>query len=111
MARHGANVLVTRFSGQSLPYATAAVNILGCLIIGLLAGSIASSRVHLSPVARAFVFVGVLGGFTTFSSFGLDTLTLAHEGRPVAALWNVVGQVGLGLACTCAGYALALRAG
>jgi CrcB protein len=111
MARHGTNMLVTRLSGQSLPYATAAANILGCLIIGLLAGSVASSRLHLSPGARAFVFVGVLGGFTTFSSFGLDTLTLAHEGRPLAALWNVIGQVGLGLASTFAGYALALRSG
>ena len=50
-----------------------------------------------------------MGGFTTLSSLGLDTLTLAHEGRRLAALWNVAGQVGLGLASTFAGYGLGLR--
>ncbi len=110
LARHGVSVLVNRVVGEPLPYATATANVVGCLVIGVLAGSIAAGRLHLSMTERAFVFVGVLGGFTTFSSFGLDTLTLAHEGRRLAALWNVTGQVGLGLACTFAGYALGLRA-
>ena len=109
LARHGVNVLMARFAGQPTPLATASVNVIGCLIIGTLAGAIAGGRLQLSLAARAFVFVGVLGGFTTFSSFGLDTLTLAHEGRDVAAFWNVAGQVGLGLACTFAGYALGVR--
>ena len=109
LARHGVNMLMARLAGQPTPLATASVNVVGCLIIGVLAGSLAGGRFHLSLAARAFVFVGLLGGFTTFSSFGLDTLTLAHEGREVAALWNVAGQVGLGLACTFGGYALGLR--
>jgi len=58
---------------------------------------------------RAFVFVGILGGFTTFSTFGLDTLTLAHEGRPLAAAANVAVQVAVGLTAVFAGYAIAVR--
>src|SRR5580704_6237599 len=57
---------------------------------------------------RTFVFVGVLGGFTTFSSFGLDTFTLGHGGDHAAALWNVVGQVGLGLGGVWLGFYLGL---
>jgi CrcB protein len=53
---------------------------------------------------RAFVFVGILGGFTTFSTFGLDTFTLMHEGRLLAAALNVVIQVVGGLAGLYAGH-------
>lgn len=108
-ARHAVNVAIARFGAQSVPYSTAAVNLLGCASIGVLAGLIASGRLHMSTPVRAFVFVGILGGFTTFSSFGLDTLTLVHEGRRMAALWNVAGQVGLGLLSVFLGYALAVR--
>jgi CrcB protein len=58
---------------------------------------------------RAFVFVGILGGFTTFSSFGLDTLTLVREGQGVSAAINVAGQVVLGLGAVFAGYAIGAR--
>jgi len=52
--------------------------------------------------------VGVLGGFTTFSSFGLDTFTLGHGGDHEAAFWNVVGQVGLGVGGVWLGFYLGL---
>ena len=74
MARHAVNhvihgnALVTRF-----PLGTAAVNLVGCFVIGLLAGALASDRIVLRASWREFVFVGLLGGFTTFSTFGLDT--------------------------------------
>ena len=55
---------------------------------------------------RTFLFVGVLGGFTTFSSFGLDTFTLAHGGNHAAAFWNVAGQIGLGLGAVWLGFNL-----
>ena len=110
MARHGVNVITSRIAGQPVPAATALVNIVGCAVIGLLAGSIASGRLEMSPGWRIFVFVGLLGGFTTFSSFGLDTLTLAHEGRRAAAAANVGIQVVAGLGAVFAGYALAVRA-
>jgi CrcB protein len=103
------NLLVGRSVGQPVPYATATVNLLGCVCIGALAGAIASGRLQLSETARAFVFVGLLGGFTTFSSLGLDTLSLAQEGRRAAAMWNVAGQVGLGLVSVFAAYAAAVR--
>ncbi len=109
MARHGVNLLVARGLGRPSPLSTAGVNILGCAIIGLLAGLIASGRLTMSPNARMFVFVGILGGFTTFSSFGLDTLTLAHGGARDAAICNVLGQVAAGLLAVFAGYAIAAR--
>jgi CrcB protein len=108
MARHGVNVVVARL-GQSVPYATVAVNLVGCAVIGILAGLIASARLSMTPTARLFVFVGVLGGFTTFSSFGLDTFTLAREGRHAAALGNVAIQVILGLAAVAGGYFVGLK--
>jgi CrcB protein len=104
LMRHAVNVLFTRTLARSAPYATATVNLLGSLVIGLLAGFIASERLDLSPTLRAFVFVGILGGLTTFSSFGLDTLTLARDGQTGLAIWNVVGQVGLGLGAVFVGY-------
>jgi CrcB protein len=58
---------------------------------------------------RAFVFAGVLGGFTTFSTFGLDSFTLAHGGRVGTAAVNVAIQVAAGLALVAAGYAVAVR--
>ena len=106
MARHWVNLELAHRLARSFPYATLVVNIAGCLAIGALAGLIAGERLHLTPLMRTFVFVGVLGGFTTFSSFGLDTFTLGHGGDHVAALWNVVGQVGLGLGGVWLGFYL-----
>lgn len=109
MARHGVNVMMARRAGTAVPYATLIVNVAGCAVIGLLAGLVASGRVTMSPTMRIFVFVGVLGGFTTFSSFALDTLTLNHEGRHAAAAWNVAAQVIVGLAAAAGGYAVAIK--
>jgi CrcB protein len=105
MARHAANALVARLAGQPSPVSTALVNIVGCAIIGVLAGLLASGGLRMTAGMRAFVFVGILGGFTTFSSFGLDTLALAHDGRPLAAAANVLLQVGLGVAAVFIGFA------
>jgi len=109
MARHGVNVAVSRLGGHATPYATLVVNVTGCAVIGVLAGLVAGGRLTMGPTTRLFVFVGVLGGFTTFSSFGLDTLTLAHEGRHAAAAWNVVLQVVVGLAAVAGGYFVGLK--
>jgi len=97
IARHAVNHTIARLAGQPSALSTAVVNIVGCAIIGALAGMIAAGSLRMSPQLRVFVFVGVLGGFTTFSSFGLDTLTLAHNGRTMAAATNVLAQVCLGL--------------
>src|SRR5262245_28250945 len=97
LARHGVNIAFARFTPTAPPYATATVNISGSLIIGVLAGLTASGRLHVSPVMRTFLFVGILGGFTTFSSFMLDTLTLDHSREHSLAVANALAQVVLGL--------------
>ncbi|MDO8447134.1 MAG: fluoride efflux transporter CrcB [Deltaproteobacteria bacterium] len=87
------------------PYGTLAVNIIGCLLIGFLAG-LSESRHLFSPEARLFVFVGVLGGFTTFSSFGYETFILARDIQLSAALLNVALQLIIGLGAVWLGNAL-----
>ena len=110
MARHGVNVALSRAGGRATPFATLSVNIAGCLAIGVLAGLVASGRLAMSPLTRLFVFVGILGGFTTFSSFGLDTFTLVQEGRHSTAAWNVAAQVVVGLAAVAGGYFIGAKA-
>jgi CrcB protein len=107
LARHATNVVVHRTVGESVPYATAIVNVVGCFTIGALAGLISSGHLRLSESARAFVFVCVLGGFTTFSSFGLDTYTLVRGGAIASAAGNVLGQIVMGLGSVFVGYRLA----
>jgi CrcB protein len=106
-ARHLVNLLVSQRLGAATPYATFLVNVSGCLVIGALAGAIAGERLHMTPLVRTFVFVGLLGGFTTFSSFGLDTVTLLRNGQHAAAFWNATGQLSLGLAAVSAGFTIA----
>lgn len=106
LARHLINLEIARRLERQVPYATFAVNVVGCLIIGALAGRLASGRLVMAPAMRTFVFVGLLGGFTTFSTFGLDTFTLAQGGQYEAAFWNVAGQVALGLAGVWLGFHL-----
>ena len=104
LARHAMNIAFAR-AMQPAPYATAAVNMLGSFVIGALAGAIASGRLIFPAPLRAFVFVGILGGFTTFSSFMLDTLTLSDRSME-AALTNLAGQVVVGVIVTVVGYRL-----
>ena len=106
MARHGANAAFARVD-RVVPYATGTVNVAGCLAIGILAGLVASGSLKMSEQMRAFLFVGILGGFTTFSSFALDTLSLGRAGEMPLAVLNVAGQVVLGLGAAALGYWLA----
>jgi len=111
MARHGVNIFFAHFLERAVPYATASVNLLGSAVIGLLAALIATGRLHLSAEMRTFVFVGILGGFTTFSSFMLDTFTLGHGGDHTTAFWNVALQTAFGLATVWGGYRLGVLIG
>ena len=108
MARHGVNILFGHLLERATPYATAAVNVAGSLVIGFLAARIATGRLHWSTEFRTFVFVGILGGFTTFSSYMLDTFTLGHGGNHSMAFWNVALQTACGLAAVWAGYRLGI---
>lgn len=86
-----------------LPWGTLAVNIAGCLAIGLLGGA-AESRQLLGPEMRLFLMLGVLGGFTTFSTFGYETLGLLSDGENFYAAAYVCLHVGAGIAAAWLGY-------
>jgi CrcB protein len=106
MARHALNGAVGMRLGTAFPAGIFIVNGAGCLAIGLLAGLIAAARLPIGEVGRTFLVVGVLGGFTTFSSFGLDTYTLFRAGHAGLALINAVGQLVVGLAAVWLGFSL-----
>lgn len=109
VARYGVSFSISRWAGNPVPAATAIVNVAGCAVAGLLLGLVASGRITLTFDQRALLFSGILGGLTTFSGFGMDTLLLLQEGRSGTAILNVCAQVvlGLGMLMTC--YALARR--
>ena len=104
VVRYGVAAAMTRWNGSAVPYATAIVNVAGCAVAGLLLGLVAGNRLTLSPEHRALIFSGILGGLTTFSGVGIDTLSLVQQGRHAAAIVNVVLQVVLGLAALGASY-------
>jgi len=88
------------------PYGTLTVNLIGCFVIGFLS-QLAETRGAFTPESRALVFIGVLGGFTTFSSFGNDTVNLLRDTGMFNALANVGANVILGLALVWLGRAAA----
>ena len=81
---------------DDFPVGTLAVNVVGCLVIGLLS-QLAEARGAFSPATRAFIIIGVLGGFTTFSSFGNETVNLWRDGEHMLGYLNVAAQLVLGL--------------
>ncbi|MFQ5515064.1 MAG: fluoride efflux transporter CrcB [Myxococcota bacterium] len=89
----------------TFPYGTLAVNLLGCVLIGALAG-LADSRQVLTPELRTFALIGLLGGFTTFSTFGYETIAMAHDGEHLHAVANVALHLVLGLSLVWLAYGL-----
>ena len=106
--RYLVGALVSRNVPTLFPLATFVINVSGCFGIGFLA-VLAEERWAMGPEARLFWTAGVLGGYTTFSTFGYETLTLARDGSYALAAVNVMGQVALGLLAVWAG-AVAARA-
>lgn len=88
------------------PMGTLAVNVLGCFLIGL-AGGVAESRQILGPEARSLLVIGVLGAFTTYSTFGYETLALVREVEVAKAFLNIGLHLVLGLAAVWLGGAAA----
>ena len=93
----------------TFPLGTLVVNAAGCFFIGLLAGW-GDSRQIFTPTMRLFLFIGVLGGFTTFSSFAYETMAIAQEGALQRGLLNIFLQLVLGLSAVWIGYVVARAA-
>jgi fluoride exporter len=105
-ARYLVQGVVYRFLPADFPYATFFINVSGCYAIGFL-GVLAQEMFLVGPTARLFLMVGILGGYTTFSTFGYETMELVREGSGFLAAVNGIGQVVLGLVAVWAGGATA----
>jgi len=105
VARHGVNRAGLAMLGPGFPWWTFAVNVAGCFLIGLLAGSFGS--LETGHNARLFLITGFLGGFTTFSAFSLDALTLWERGEPLQAGLYILGSVILSLIAAAGGLLVA----
>lgn len=91
-----------RLMGGAFPLGTLAVNLLGCLLAGVIFG-LAEERAAFSPLVRLSVLTGFLGGFTTFSTFAIETVALLQEEAWLAAGGSLGGNVALGLAAAIGG--------
>ena len=106
--RYGLSGFVQRRMPLStFPYGTLVVNMLGCLVIGVLAGLV-ESRQLFHPEFRRFVLIGLLGAFTTYSTFGYETFEMIRDAEPLRAAASVSVHVVLGLALVWAGYGLTI---
>lgn len=105
LIRYWLNLLMTAWFGEALPWGTILINISGSLLIGMLASlTEPGGRWMVPPDIRLFLMVGLCGGYTTFSSFSLQTLTLLQIGEPLRAAVNIFGSVALGLFAVWIGY-------
>ena len=102
MARYGVGLVL---AGTAFPLATLVVNVIGCFCIGLALPALDRGRV-LAPDMRLLIVVGFLGGFTTFSAFGYESVTLMRTSSALAAI-NIAANVLLGLAAVIAGSMVA----
>jgi CrcB protein len=103
--RHGVNLAAARLLGTSFPYATLLENVTGSLVMGLLAGHFAFKG-GASQHWRLFLITGILGGYTTFSAFSLDSILLYERGQPGLAALYVALSVALSIGGLLAGFAL-----
>src|SRR5437764_7955121 len=105
MARYACSRAVALRYGETFPWGTLTVNVVGSIVIGFVAALAApESRVMISPNARQFIMVGLCGGFTTFSSFSLQTLELIRNRDFGEALGNVLLSVAACMAAVAIGY-------
>jgi len=104
-ARYGLQGAVYRLTGAGFPYGTLVVNVLGSFLIGLLITSF-EERFMMSPSLRVFLTIGILGGFTTFSSFSFETMALLRDGSYGLGLMNIASSVVVCLGATWLGIML-----
>ena len=109
VARYWCSGVAARLVGETFPWGTIVVNITGSFIIGFFATLTGpDGRVYVGSMGRQFVMIGICGGYTTFSSFSLQTLNLMNDGEWFYVGGNIVGSVVLCLAAVWAGHILAL---
>jgi CrcB protein len=96
---------VYRFVAPTFPYGTLTVNVLGCFLIGFLMAFF-EERFVVRPLLRVFLTIGVLGGFTTFSTFSYETVSLLQEGSSMSGILNILVSLGGCLSATLLGNAL-----
>jgi fluoride exporter len=101
-ARYWLSGTIARTSGSSFPYGTITVNVVGCFLIGLLMTSF-EDRFLVTPSLRLFLTIGILGGFTTFSTFSFETIAMLRDAEFFYAALNVLLSVMMCLAATYAG--------
>jgi len=106
LARYGLDRLIERRSLSVFPWATFTINATGCLLIGIAIAALVD-RHHLPAWLRVGVIVGLLGGYTTFSTFSQETLDLIEEGRLPVSILYATGSVAVGVAAAFLG----MRAG
>jgi fluoride exporter len=107
LARFWLTAAMTALTGPRFPFGTLLINVLGSFVIGLVAGlTLTPARMGLNPDFRIFLMVGICGGFTTFSSFSLQTLELIQTGDVVPAALYAVGSVLLCLTAVWLGWFL-----
>src|SRR5215510_4608237 len=105
LLRYWLSGVVARQYGETFPWGTMAVNLIGCFVTGAVF-YLTEERFLISPAVRTVILIGLLGGFTTFSSFGLQTFTLLRDGEFGLATLNVVVSNVVGLMMVWAGYVL-----
>ena len=106
LGRYWLSGLIARRYGETFPYGTLVVNALGCFVIGFLFYFF-YERSLTAPTSRTVIFIGLLGGFTTFSSYGLQTFTLLRDGEVLLALANIAASNVLCLVLVWLGFTLA----
>jgi len=108
VGRYWLSGVVARLIGETFPWGTLIVNVTGSFVIGAFAALTGpDGRMFVPSTGRQFVMVGICGGYTTFSSFSLQTLNLMNDGEWLYAGGNIVLSVALCLLAVWAGYALA----
>ncbi|KAB2879326.1 fluoride efflux transporter CrcB [bacterium] len=103
ISRYALQGIVYQFAGTGFPYGTLAVNIIGCFLIGLFM-ELTENRYFVDPQLRIFITVGILGGFTTFSTFGYETFSLLRDGEFMRASYNIISSVLIGLTAVWLGF-------
>ena len=106
LSRYWLSGVVARRYGETFPMGTLVVNLVGCFLVGLLF-YLLQERFLVNQTVRTVILIGFLGGFTTFSSFGLQTFTLLQDGEFGLAALNMLGANLIGLVLVWAGYTLA----